>query len=316
MHHIIATSVAVFAFLTTVNGQRITTIQLDGVQYFVSRMNPYSPELSYFLSYQYCRSLGLQLVSFETKEKADSITQYLKNAGYNKYDFWTSGNKLGTNMLLWMSTGLPFNVTFNYMRAAGSLPNEDVHLESTIPMMAPEATGRQSDGNDIGAADGCVTLKAPDHQWEIDDCLKVKDFICEQTRCYYYNYGSIPVSTSQGGNKIINPSSTVKPHHPDEGHLLNFTATRRITLRPPLLRKEDTSETVETTTEAGAEEGTYADDKSTVASDTEETYHDEVLGKVSRSKAIRLPTVDRLERKISPNWMFRSQEKNAVKNEK
>ena len=62
-------------------GQRITTIQLDGVQYFVSRMNPYSPELNYFLSYQYCRSFGLQLVSFETKEKADSITQYLKNAG-------------------------------------------------------------------------------------------------------------------------------------------------------------------------------------------------------------------------------------------
>lgn len=153
----------VFAF----SGQRITTIQLDGVQYFVSRMNPYSPELNYFLSYQYCRSLGLQLVSFETKEKADSITQYLKNAGrypenasldsecalsmpcnfsgYNKYDFWTSGNKLGTNMLLWMSTGLPFNVTFNYMRAAGSLPNEDIHLESTIPMMAPEVTGRQAD---------------------------------------------------------------------------------------------------------------------------------------------------------------------------
>lgn len=44
-------------------------------------MNPYSPELNYFLAYQYCRSLGLQLVSFETKEKADSITQYLRNAG-------------------------------------------------------------------------------------------------------------------------------------------------------------------------------------------------------------------------------------------
>lgn len=61
--------------------QRITTIQLEGVQYFVSRMNPYSPELNFFLAYQYCRSLGLQLVSFETREKADSITQYLSNAG-------------------------------------------------------------------------------------------------------------------------------------------------------------------------------------------------------------------------------------------
>lgn len=99
----------------TIAGQRITTIQLDGIQYFVSRMNPYSPELNYFLAYQYCRSLGLQLASFETKEKADTMTQYLKNAGYTKYDFWTSGNKLGTDMFLWMSTGLPFNVTFDYM---------------------------------------------------------------------------------------------------------------------------------------------------------------------------------------------------------
>lgn len=95
-------------------GQRITTIQLDGVQYFVSRMNPYSPELNYFLAYQYCRSLGLQLASFETKEKVESMSQYLQNAGYSKYDFWTSGNRLGTGMFLWMSTGLPFNATFDY----------------------------------------------------------------------------------------------------------------------------------------------------------------------------------------------------------
>ena len=41
--------------------------------------------------------------------------QYLRNAGYMKYDFWTSGNNLGTDMFLWMSTGLPFNATFDYM---------------------------------------------------------------------------------------------------------------------------------------------------------------------------------------------------------
>ncbi|XP_011867863.1 PREDICTED: uncharacterized protein LOC105562006 isoform X2 [Vollenhovia emeryi] len=104
-----------FVVAAFASAQRITTIQLDGIQYFVSRMNPYSPELNYFLAYQYCRSLGLQLASFETKEKADTMTQYLKNAGYTKYDFWTSGNKLGTDMFLWMSTGLPFNVTFDYM---------------------------------------------------------------------------------------------------------------------------------------------------------------------------------------------------------
>lgn len=102
------------SILSRAKGQRITTIQLEGVQYFVSRMNPYSPELNYFLAYQYCRSLGLQLASFETKEKVESMSQYLQNAGYSKYDFWTSGNRLGTGMFLWMSTGLPFNATFDY----------------------------------------------------------------------------------------------------------------------------------------------------------------------------------------------------------
>lgn len=42
-----------------VSAQRITTIQLDGVQYFISRMNPYSPELNYFLAYQYCRYVAI-----------------------------------------------------------------------------------------------------------------------------------------------------------------------------------------------------------------------------------------------------------------
>lgn len=118
-------------------GQRITTIQLDGVQYFVSRMNPYSPELNYFLAYQYCRSLGLQLASFEAKEKADALKQYLTNAGYTKFTFWTSGNHLGTNMFLWMSTGLPFNGTFDYMLKP---ENEEVDIP---PGTEPQRVARQ-----------------------------------------------------------------------------------------------------------------------------------------------------------------------------
>ncbi|XP_073814102.1 narrow isoform X2 [Musca autumnalis] len=176
-------------------GQRITTIHLDGVQYFISRMNPYSPELNYFLAYQYCRSLGLQLASFETKEKAESMTTYLKNAGYGNYDFWTSGNRLGTGMFLWMSTGLPFNATFDFFEntidsiQAGLLDPVD-HNSNT----SPQRTARDSSG----AEKGCVILKQPTLKWMPEDCSAVKDFICEQTRCYYYNYGSIPVSSAQG----------------------------------------------------------------------------------------------------------------------
>ncbi|XP_011265840.1 uncharacterized protein LOC105257123 isoform X1 [Camponotus floridanus] len=183
-----------FVVVVFASAQRITTIQLDGIQYFVSRMNPYSPELNYFLAYQYCRSLGLQLASFETKEKADTMTQYLKNAGYTKYDFWTSGNKLGTDMFLWMSTGLPFNVTFDYMLKRPGNRSVDVP-----PGTEPQRVARES--GDSGSADGCVAMVAPTLAWEAQDCTLVKDFICEQTRCYYYNYGSIPVSATQGNHR-------------------------------------------------------------------------------------------------------------------
>ncbi|XP_050542008.1 uncharacterized protein LOC126905912 isoform X2 [Daktulosphaira vitifoliae] len=175
-------------------GQRITTIQLDGTQYYISRMNPYSAELNYFLAYEYCRSIGLQLASFETLEKTSSITDFLKNAGYHKFDYWTSGNRLGTDMLIWMSTGLPFNTTFNLMKqqsANGGLDTDEMSVKPSLPI------ARKKRG-DSGSRDGCVALKAPTMDWVTADCTDLKDFICEQTRCYYYNYGSIPVSSSQG----------------------------------------------------------------------------------------------------------------------
>ncbi|KQS62348.1 uncharacterized protein LOC6548187 isoform X2 [Drosophila erecta] len=198
-------------------GQRITTIHLDGVQYFISRMNPYSPELNYFLAYQYCRSLGLQLASFETKEKAESMTTYLKNAGYGNYDFWTSGNRLGTGMFLWMSTGLPFNATFDFFEnsadaiQAGLLDPVD-HNSNT----SPQRTARDSSG----AEKGCVILKQPTLKWMPEDCSAVKDFICEQTRCYYYNYGSIPVSSAQG-----RPITSTTPRTPAALMNLHVAAT-------------------------------------------------------------------------------------------
>ncbi|XP_022224672.2 uncharacterized protein LOC111075605 isoform X2 [Drosophila obscura] len=213
----------VLSLLACAAGQRITTIHLDGVQYFISRMNPYSPELNYFLAYQYCRSLGLQLASFETKEKAESMTTYLKNAGYGNYDFWTSGNRLGTGMFLWMSTGLPFNATFDFFEnsadaiQAGLLDPVD-HNSNT----SPQRTARDSSG----AEKGCVILKQPTLKWMPEDCSAVKDFICEQTRCYYYNYGSIPVSSAQG-----RPITSTTPRPPAAlMHLHDGTTTTPLPL--------------------------------------------------------------------------------------
>ncbi|KDR16268.1 uncharacterized protein LOC110832829 [Zootermopsis nevadensis] len=254
----ISATVLLLATIVSICGQRITTIQLDGVQYFISRMNPYSPELNYFLAYQYCRSIGLQLASFESKEKADSMAQYLINAGYNGHDYWTSGNRLGTDMLIWMSSGATFNATFDYMRKAfgndldtstngpsGEDSTETGPSTSAKPVSARWARHRQ--GRDSSLKTGCVTLKAPDLEWDTDDCEGNKDFICEQTRCYYYNYGSIPVSTSQGNNKVNKPTKETTTEETDStnvtsvprnnsntplGPLLNFTINRHITLRP------------------------------------------------------------------------------------
>ncbi|KAK5639102.1 hypothetical protein RI129_011594 [Pyrocoelia pectoralis] len=188
-------------------GQKITTIQLDGVQYFISRMNPYTAELNFFLAYQYCRSLGLQLASFEAKEKADSITEFLKNAGYSKYDFWVSGNKLGTDMMLWMSTGTSFNATFNYMRKrSNEIPANASGYDIPNGSTSPQRTARESDNN--GLHNSCIAMKAPNFDWDVDDCALNKDFICEQTRCYYYNYGPIPVSSSQGKTTTSEPQTS------------------------------------------------------------------------------------------------------------
>ncbi|XP_063994693.1 uncharacterized protein LOC135172540 isoform X1 [Diachasmimorpha longicaudata] len=237
--------IALVLFVTTclVAGQRITTIQLDGVQYFVSRMNPYSPELNYFLAYQYCRSLGLQLASFETKEKADTMTQYLKNAGYTKYDFWISGNKLGTDMLLWLSTGLPFNSTFDYMARRANRPAD------VPPGTEPQRVARESDAS--GSSDACVAMVAPTLAWDSQDCSLVKDFICEQTRCYYYNYGSIPVSATQGNRRPYATTTTVPETDRDDADRLDTSPTND-EITEPKSDDHEQPENTEVSSEASA----------------------------------------------------------------
>lgn len=86
------------------------------------------------------------------------------------------------------------------IRTLVSLPGnaciESINERPTIEILIPEFV--LSTSGDSGSADGCVAMVAPTLAWEAQDCTLVKDFICEQTRCYYYNYGSIPVSATQG----------------------------------------------------------------------------------------------------------------------
>ena len=38
---------------------------------------------------------------------------------YNRADYWTSGNQLGSPMWIWMSTGQPYNTTFDFWKGNG-----------------------------------------------------------------------------------------------------------------------------------------------------------------------------------------------------
>lgn len=52
---------------------------MNGNQYWFSSSSPYAPNLNFHLAYQYCRTLGLQLVVLETKEEVDTISAYLNS---------------------------------------------------------------------------------------------------------------------------------------------------------------------------------------------------------------------------------------------
>jgi hypothetical protein len=54
-------------------------------QYWFSTSSPYAPTLNFFLSYQYCRNLGLQLATLETKDEVDDIALYLTTSPEGKF---------------------------------------------------------------------------------------------------------------------------------------------------------------------------------------------------------------------------------------
>ena len=58
-------------------GQRIMTAKIGDSRYFISWQNPYAPRLNFFLAYQYCRTIAMELISLETAEEAQNIADYL-----------------------------------------------------------------------------------------------------------------------------------------------------------------------------------------------------------------------------------------------
>ncbi|XP_046441807.1 uncharacterized protein LOC124192494 [Daphnia pulex] len=161
-----------FASITA--GQRISTAKIGDNRYFISWQNPYAPRLNFHLAYQYCRTIAMELISLESAEEAQQLADYLR-PGAAAADFWTSGNTLGTSTWLWLSNGSPFNGTFNYW-PNGLEPN------------------RSTDSN-------CLLVTDQTQTWRAENCAQNNHFICEQTRCYFYNFNPFAaLSTSPQGN--------------------------------------------------------------------------------------------------------------------
>ncbi|KAK3860333.1 hypothetical protein Pcinc_033606, partial [Petrolisthes cinctipes] len=152
--------------------QRIHTVEVGNSRYFVSNASPYSPQLNWFLAYQYCRTIGMELLTLETQEEVLALNTFLSDNNNGRSEYWTSGNQLGSAMWIWMSTGQPYNTTFHYWPASG-----------------PPLTKTQQ---------SCMSKGS--QTWTAENCMDSKAFICEQTRCFYYNYVTSNRQTSNQGN--------------------------------------------------------------------------------------------------------------------
>lgn len=53
------------------------TAKIGDSRYFISWQNPYAPRLNFFLAYQYCRTIAMELISLETAEEAQNVADYL-----------------------------------------------------------------------------------------------------------------------------------------------------------------------------------------------------------------------------------------------
>ncbi|XP_076065579.1 uncharacterized protein LOC143039427 [Oratosquilla oratoria] len=180
------------AAVATVKGQRIQTVEIDQNRYFISNASPYAPTLNWFLAYEYCRNIGMELVSFGQKKEMDSLNDYLRQTGYQTIDYWTSGNQLGSAMWIWMSTGQPFNTTFN------------AWSDGLTPLVKSDKS--------------CMTINQG--LWSANNCMDNKAFMCEQTRCFYYNY----VVTNQGSQGNI--STTNNRRRPTQQNFIQTTSVR------------------------------------------------------------------------------------------
>ncbi|KAG6444675.1 hypothetical protein O3G_MSEX003506 [Manduca sexta] len=63
---------------------------------------------NWFKAQQYCRFHGMHLASIASQQENDKLEQYVKDSGYGREHFWTSGTDLAEEgNFFWMANGRP-----------------------------------------------------------------------------------------------------------------------------------------------------------------------------------------------------------------
>ncbi|CAH2090894.1 unnamed protein product [Euphydryas editha] len=63
---------------------------------------------NWFKAQQYCRFHGMHLASISTQEENDRLEKYVRESGYGREHFWTSGTDLAEEgNFFWMANGRP-----------------------------------------------------------------------------------------------------------------------------------------------------------------------------------------------------------------
>nr|XP_021193280.2 LOW QUALITY PROTEIN: brevican core protein [Helicoverpa armigera] len=63
---------------------------------------------NWFKAQQYCRFHGMHLASISSQQENDKLEQYVKDSGYGREHFWTSGTDLAEEgSFFWMANGRP-----------------------------------------------------------------------------------------------------------------------------------------------------------------------------------------------------------------
>ncbi|XP_038109602.1 lectin subunit alpha [Culex quinquefasciatus] len=94
--------------LIVVYGLLQVTVQSSNWSYHIPAFRA-----NWFKAVEHCHSLGMQLVTIESKAKNDEVATFINTTeSYNKYNYWIGGSDLAQKFSFkWLATGKPFEYT-------------------------------------------------------------------------------------------------------------------------------------------------------------------------------------------------------------